>query len=1001
MPLPAQTATEIYNAAFNAGLRPDPVLTVSEWADRYRRLSGKSAAEPGPWRTDRTPYLREIMDALSPSSPVERVVFMKGSQIGGPLSLDTPVPTVQGWTTMGTIQPGDQVFDENGFPCRVLNVSPVLVNQECYQITFSDGSTIIADGNHPWVVWDDLGRRKRRLIRTTTAVMFLRHKARGGKANRYAIDVAGPLMLPQVDLPVDPYLLGYWLGNGSAGMNHITVHEDDYEVAGLLSTCGVKVEFRLPWWRKGKAANILIDGGRRRLREEDGSFGPVAVADGETYFMGALRDLGVVRNKHIPPCYLRASFPQRLALLQGLMDSDGHITKAGRCEFTTHSPKLRDGVYELLMTLGIKATIYNREGHERLILGRPCRVRDGWRISFMVYDDLPVFRLRRKLARLTSRDGRRCTETERRRVVDIRPIPSVPVRCIAVDSPSHLFLAGRSMIPTHNTEAGNNWVGYVIHKSPGPMMVVQPTVELAKRNSKQRIDPLIEESDVLRELVKSPRSRDSGNTVLSKEFPGGVLVMTGANSAVGLRSMAVRYLFLDEIDAYPGDVDGEGDPINLAFARTRTFSRRKVFMCSTPLITGLSRIEAAFAESDQRHYWVPCPHCGEFQTLKFERLRWPKGEPRKAAYHCIACEQPIFNHQKNTMLARGEWRPEAAGDGRTRGYHLSSLYSPVGWYSWERAAEDWEKAQGDVERLKSFVNLVLGESWQERGDAPDWQPLYDRREDYPIGTVPRGGLFLTAGADVQRDRIEVEVVAWGRGKESWSVDYRVLMGDTARADVWRQLDALLDEEFPHASGVRLPIRVLCVDSGFNPRITYDWVRQHPQASWGPAGARAAHPRTAVAVKGTARTDRLILGASPVDSSRRRGTRLWTLGTPVAKSELYSRLRLAPPTEESGEPFPAGYCHFPRYEEDYFRQLTAESLVKGHWVVAPNRRNEALDCRVYARAAASIYGIDRFTEKHWRELETLLPAPVTQPELAAPHQPRPVRRRTVTSNWMKR
>jgi phage terminase large subunit GpA-like protein len=245
------------------------------------------------------------------------------------------------------------------------------------------------------------------------------------------------------------------------------------------------------------------------------------------------------------------------------------------------------------------------------------------------------------------------------------------------------------------------------------------------------------------------------------------------------------------------------------------------------------------------------------------------------------------------------------------------------------------------------------------------------------------------------------VVAWGRGKESWSVDYRVLMGDTARADVWRQLDALLDEEFPHASGLRLPIRVLCVDSGFNPRITYDWVRQHPQASWGPAGARAAHPKTAVAIKGTARTDRLILSASPVDASRRRGTRLWMLGTPVAKSELYSRLRLVPPTEESGEPFPAGYCHFPRYEEEYFRQLTAESLVKGHWVVAPNRRNEALDCRVYAHAAASIYGIDRFTEKHWRELEQLLPAPDAKTETPAPLPIRPVRRRTVSSNWMKR
>jgi phage terminase large subunit GpA-like protein len=546
------------------------------------------------------------------------------------------------------------------------------------------------------------------------------------------------------------------------------------------------------------------------------------------------------------------------------------------------------------------------------------------------------------------------------------------------------------------SECGNNWIGYIIHKSPGPMMVVQPTVEMAKRNSKQRIDPLIEEREPLRQLVKSPRSRDSGNTVLSKEFPGGVLVMTGANSAVGLRSMAVRYLFLDEVDAYPGDVDGEGDPINLAFARTRTFARRKVFMVSTPLITGLSRIEAAFAESDQRRFWVPCPHCGEFQVLKFERLRWPKGEPQKVAYMCVSCEQAIFNHHKAAMLPRGEWRPEAIGDGRTRGYHLSSLYSPVGWYGWDRAADDWEKAQKDVERLKS---------WQERGEAPDWQPLYDRREDYALGTVPSGGLFLTAGADVHPNRIEVEVVAWGRAKESWSVDYRVLMGDTARPEVWRQLDAVLDEEFPHVRGMRLPIRVLCVDSGYNPRIVYDWVRAHPQASYGPAGARAVHPKTAVAVKGTARTDRLILGASPVDASKRRGTRLWTLGTPVAKSELYSRLRLAPPTEESGEAFPAGYCHFPRYEEDYFRQLTSESFIKGHWVLGANARNEALDARVYARAAASIYGIDRFVERHWRELEAAVArtdeASDVAGDMPAASEPPPIRRVVVRSNWIQR
>jgi len=568
--------------------------------------------------------------------------------------------------------------------------------------------------------------------------------------------------------------------------------------------------------------------------------------------------------------------------------------------------------------------------------------------------------------------------------------PSCPVERVVVMKGAQLGF----------TEAGNNWAGYVIHKSPGPMMVVQPTVELAKRNSKQRIDPLIEESEALRELVKPARSRDSGNTVLSKEFPGGVLVMTGANSAVGLRSMAVRYLFLDEVDAYPGDVDGEGDPIHLAYARTRTFSRRKVLMVSTPLVTGWSRIEAAFAESDQRRYWVPCPHCGQFQALKFERLRWPKGQPQKAAYNCMACEQAIYNHHKAAMLARGEWRPEAAGDGRTRGYHLSSLYSPVGWYSWERAAEDWEKAQGDVERLKSFVNLVLGESWQERGEAPDWQPLYERRQDYRIGSVPEGGLFLTAGADVQKDRIEVEIVAWGRGKESWSVDYRVLVGDIAESGIWRELDALLEEEF---SG--LPIRVLCIDSGYNPQLVYDWVRRHPQASWGPAGARAPHPRTAVAVKGTARSDRLIVGASAADTaSKRRAVRVWTLGTPVAKSQLYSWLRLPKPAEESGEPYPAGYCHFPRYTEEYFRQLTAESFIKGQWVKDPNRRNEALDARCYARAAAAIYGMDRFAERQWRELEAARPWHRTETEMQelVPVEPlvKPVRRAVVRSSWIR-
>ena len=544
------------------------------------------------------------------------------------------------------------------------------------------------------------------------------------------------------------------------------------------------------------------------------------------------------------------------------------------------------------------------------------------------------------------------------------------------------------------TECGNNWMGYIIHQAPGPMMAVQPTVEMAKRNSKQRIDPLIEESEVLRKLVRDPRSRDSGNTVLSKDFPGGVLVMTGANSAVGLRSMAARYLFLDEVDAYPGDVEGEGDPITLAMARTRTFARRKVFLVSTPKITGMSRIESAYEESDQRKYWVPCPTCREFQILKFAQLRWPKGDPQSAVYVCEHCGQEIRNHQKHSMLARGEWRAGAKGDGRTAGFHISSLYSPVGWFSWGDAAKQFEQAQKNPALLQVFVNTVLGETWTLLGEAPEWQKLYDRRESYKIGTVPPGGLFLTAGADVQKDRIEVEITAWGRGKESWSVDYRVFEGDTSRAAVWEKLTGLLNESFTTESGLELPIMQLAVDSGFATIEVYQWARRQ--------GGRV------LVIKGDSRTPSLIGSASPVEvgpmgAKLKRGVRVWPVNSGMAKEELYRWLRQDRPTDEDvakGIPFPSGYCHFPRYSEEYFKQITAEQLVtkivKGyrrHEWQKMRERNEALDCRVYARAAAGRVGIDRFQEKHWGDLERRVGAPPVQDVKQPPQQQRTDGRQT--------
>ncbi|MDR2902505.1 MAG: phage terminase large subunit family protein [Lactobacillales bacterium] len=534
------------------------------------------------------------------------------------------------------------------------------------------------------------------------------------------------------------------------------------------------------------------------------------------------------------------------------------------------------------------------------------------------------------------------------------------------------------------TECGNNWIGYIIHQAPGPMMAVSPTVDMAKRNSKQRIDPLIEDCPTIRDLVKPARSRDSGNTILSKEFPGGLLVLTGANSAVGLRSMPARYLFMDEIDGYPRDIEGEGDPILLTERRTATFQKRKkIFLVSTPTVKGLSSIEREFENSDKRYYFVPCPFCGGFQILKWAQIRWEEGVlPIRSTYECEQCQAQIPEHAKTQMLADGRWEATAPSDGLTAGFHLSSLYSPIGWLSWAECIATYEKAKKDKTLMQGFQNTILGETYEEETDAPEWQRLYQMRETYNIGTIPMGGLFLTAGVDIQKDRIECEIVAWGRNKQSWSVDYIVLSGDTAKTEVWQRLDNLLMADYPHENGITMPIRVMAVDSGYATQDVYSFVRQYTQATWGGSGARANMPRTVVAVKGQSRDTAMILSTSKADT-KKKGLKVWNVSGPVIKTELYRWLKMERIGEEASI---YGWCHFPAYDEEYFKQITAERMVtriqKGYpkqvWEKDPSRRNEALDCRVYARAAAAIYGLDRFTEKAWAEMEEGIPQAMAEP-----------------------
>lgn len=533
------------------------------------------------------------------------------------------------------------------------------------------------------------------------------------------------------------------------------------------------------------------------------------------------------------------------------------------------------------------------------------------------------------------------------------------------------------------TEVGNNFLGYIVHLSPGPVMLVMPTVDGAKRTSKTRIDPMFEAIPELKGVISDRRSKDASNTTLMKEFQGGVLVLTGANSAIGLRSMPVRYIFLDEIDAYKGDVEGEGDPVNLAIKRTSTFNRRKIFMVSTPTIQGVSRIEYEYEQSDQRHYMVPCPYCNKRQSLKWKQIHFENDDPATATYVCEHCGAIIEEHLKTWMLENGIWE-KSNPKSNVAGFHLSSLYSPVGWFSWADAVKQFLDAKNKDNLLKVWVNTVLGETWLEKGEAPEWQILFDKREDYQQEIVPSGGLFLTAGADVQKDRIECEVVAWGRNKESWSIGYFIINGDTAREEVWNELSEFSKRYFEHSSGVMLPISRFAIDSGFATQQVYNWVRKQPI-------------NFAMAIKGTdsgvtplglpTRVDLNING-----KRLRRGAKVWSVGTSILKSELYQFLRL---TQNEDESYPAGYCHFPKYDSEYFKQLTAEQLVtkmvrgyqKREWQKT-RERNEALDCRVYARAASISFGIEQFTETKWRNLEkALIPESKEKVKLPAKKKPK--------------
>ncbi|CAM3200329.1 phage portal protein [Corallococcus sp. ZKHCc1 1396] len=492
------------------------------------------------------------------------------------------------------------------------------------------------------------------------------------------------------------------------------------------------------------------------------------------------------------------------------------------------------------------------------------------------------------------------------------------------------------------TKIVNALIGYSMHQDPCPILVVQPTVDDAKGYSKEEIAPMLRDCPVLSAIVfedaEDTGPRDSGNTILHKKFPGGVLSMVGANSGAGFRRVSRKRVLCDEADAYPPSAGSDGDPVKLASRRAEYYWDRKLGCGSTPLIAGASRIERLFEEGDQRRYFVPCLQCGHVAPLVFSgdkghAMAWPPGKPEEAHFVCQRNGCVIEHKDKRAMVEAGEWRAARPFTGHAS-FHVWAAYSYSPNATWAQLATEFLEAKDNPETLRTFVNTVLGETWQEKGEAPEWERLYGQREQYPIGAVQPAVLVLTCGVDVQKDRWIYEVVGWGAGKESWSVDAGIIPGDTSNESEWTKLDELLARTYCGPGGVTHAVRVLAVDSGYNTNTVYAWARRHVGR--------------VIAVKGVA-TARTLLGApTPVDvtlGGRRvaRGCKVWPVGVDVAKQELYGWLRLTRP--EPGATFPPGWMHFPSTA-----QTTSSNSSRSSWCSGATRAASPTTNGTSSRAA---------------------------------------------------
>lgn len=578
------------------------------------------------------------------------------------------------------------------------------------------------------------------------------------------------------------------------------------------------------------------------------------------------------------------------------------------------------------------------------------------------------------------------------------PFMREPMDCLSARSPVTRVVIMKGA-QVSGTESGLNWVGYTIDSDPAPMLFVSPTLTVTKRTS-ARVQSMIDDDPKrLGTKVLPARKADSKNSQFEKHFPGGALYFATAKSAANLRSTAAKKIVYDEVEAFPQDVDGEGGAVEVSEARGFTFGDQvKALLISTPGVDQTSIIKPEFNRGDQRLYHMPCPHprCRKLIVFSEEKFSWTEGKPKTVHMVCEHCKGKILEgRHKKRMLAEGIWIPKAlyenaaamqrleAGDrseldafnedSLVRSYHLSSWYSPVGWLSWTKIIGLWEAAQGLPHKMKSIVNTIFGRTWVEAGEAPQWEVVYGRRSrSYRMREIPKGVVFLTAGADVGHDHVEISVWGWGRKRQRWLIEHIRIDGAYNEPETWEQVTAAIERRYLHPCGAVLHIRRFGIDRNAWPGVVDPWVMEQDRSR-------------VVAVRGSDSLDgytkwsrRKPKPGDPTPWGASARFEYVTVGSSFMKLELYACLGLR---LVEGQDLPKGWIHLAGdISEEYAKQLVSERLTfegrkgkraKGTWVPVGAARHEALDCAVYARAMAHLVGWDRWSDHDFDREERLL------------------------------